>query len=230
MAEYRIIYWRHIPVMVIASENGVQARASLPPRFQAAVDAHAMATGNIDSKEYSAGWRKSACKQRDGSPEEVAESVAAELESAFDTQDKLVIAALDYLQDQFRTVRDEQIQVAEGPREKLRAVLEHQKNLVLTERNILELYYDYWAKSAKRQPVRDKLKDMYATWRADLTEIILEGIEGGDFATNEAEVVTQAIIALSQGAALQSIIDPESFDVQAYFELVDRALVNFLDA
>ena len=50
------------------------------------------------------------------------------------------------------------------------------------------------------------------------------------YASGEAEVVTQAIIALAQGAALQSIVDPEGFDVQAYFRLVDRALADFLDA
>lgn len=216
--------------MVIASENGLQARASLPPRFQAAVDAHAMANGNTDSEAYSAGWRKSEWQQRDGTPEEVAGTVAAELESAFDTQDKMFIAALDYLQNQFRAGRGEQMQTAEGPRAKLHAVLEHQKDLLLTERSTLELYYDYWAKGAKRQALRDKLKDMYAEWRADLTAIILEGVAEGDFATGEAEVVTQAIIALAQGAALQSIVDPEGFDVQAYFRLVDRALADFLDA
>lgn len=82
MAKYRIIYWKHIPTMVIASENGEQARVSLPPRFQTAVDAYAMAEGSTDAGSYSAGWRKSTWEERAGSPQEVAEAIAAELEAA----------------------------------------------------------------------------------------------------------------------------------------------------
>ncbi len=83
MAEYRVIYWKHIPAMVIAAENGRQVRVSLSPRFQAAIDAYAMADGSMSDAAYSAGWRKGEWQPRDGTPEEVARAVAAELEAAF---------------------------------------------------------------------------------------------------------------------------------------------------
>ncbi len=82
MAKYRVIYWKHIPTMVMATEDGEQARVSLPPRFQAAVDAYAMVEGSTDDGAYSAGWRKGPWEERDGSPQEVAKAVAAELEAA----------------------------------------------------------------------------------------------------------------------------------------------------
>lgn len=85
MAEYRVLYWKHIPALVIASENGRQVRASLPPRFQAAIDACAMVEGCTDAAAYSAGWRKGEWQHRDGTPEAVAQAVAAELEAAFPT-------------------------------------------------------------------------------------------------------------------------------------------------
>ena len=85
MAEYRVIYWKHIPTMVIAAENGQQARVALPPRFQAAVDAYAMAEGTTDDAAYSAGWRKGEWQRREGPPDEVARAVAAELETAYPT-------------------------------------------------------------------------------------------------------------------------------------------------
>jgi len=85
MAEYRVIYWKHIPTMVIADENGRQVRVALPPRFQAAVDAYAVADGSTNDAAYSAGWRKGEWQPRDGTPEEVARAVVAELEAAFPT-------------------------------------------------------------------------------------------------------------------------------------------------
>ena len=82
MTSYRVIYWKHIPTMVIASDDDGKARASLPPRFQAAVDAYAMAEGSSDDDSYSAGWHKGPWVEREGSAQEVADAVAAELEAA----------------------------------------------------------------------------------------------------------------------------------------------------
>ena len=83
MTEYRVIYWKHIPTVVIARDGGKQVRCSLPPRFQAAVDAQAMADGNTADASYSAAFRKSDWTMREGTPDDVAKQVAAELEAAF---------------------------------------------------------------------------------------------------------------------------------------------------
>lgn len=86
MAEYRVIYWKHIPTVVIARDGNRQARYSLPPRFQSMIDAVAMAEGSTSDAAYSAGWRKSEWQTRDGTPDEVARKVAAELEAAFESK------------------------------------------------------------------------------------------------------------------------------------------------
>ena len=228
MAEYRIVYWKHIPTGVIAREGEKQARVSLPPRFQAAVDAQAMAEGTTSDQSYSAGWRRSEWQKRDGAIEEVAQAVAAELEAAFDTKDKLFVAALDYLLDHFRAGRGELLNAATGPRGKLRALLEHQRNLILTERESLEVYYDYWVQGTKREPVRNKINEMYAAWRSDLTALIRAGLAAGEFTADDAELIAPIIIALAQGAALQLIMNPEAFDVEAYFRAADRLLSRAL--
>ena len=85
MAKYRIIYWKHIPSMVVAQDDGPEVRVPLPPRFQQAIDAYATIEGSIDDEAYSAGWRKGEWQQRDGTPDEVARAVAAAIEAAHPT-------------------------------------------------------------------------------------------------------------------------------------------------
>ena len=80
MARYRVIFWKHIPTVVIAAEGDEQVRVSLPPRFQAAVDAYAMAEGSMQDSAYSDGFNKGPWTEREGTAQEVAEAVAAELE------------------------------------------------------------------------------------------------------------------------------------------------------
>ena len=84
MTRYRIVYWKHIPSMVIARDaTGREVKEQLPPRFQAAIDAYAMSIGLTDSETYLAEWRRGPWQDREGTPEAVARSVAAELGSEF---------------------------------------------------------------------------------------------------------------------------------------------------
>ena len=84
MAEYQTTYWRQIPSMVTAREGRRNAfKVELPQRFQAAIDELAMRAGLIGTDEYLEEWRRDSWQPRDGSPAEVAQAVAKELEQEF---------------------------------------------------------------------------------------------------------------------------------------------------
>ena len=83
MAQVQITYWRNIPAMVTAREGRKRAKIQLPQRFQNAIDEAAMRTGLIGTDEYLEEWRRGPWEEREGSPEEVAQAVAQELEAAF---------------------------------------------------------------------------------------------------------------------------------------------------
>jgi hypothetical protein len=56
--ELVVIFWRDIPVQVMATDGERTARAELPKRFQQAVDAAAMRAGLVDSAAYLEEWRR----------------------------------------------------------------------------------------------------------------------------------------------------------------------------
>lgn len=84
MAEYQVTYWQDFPSLVTARE-GRRNRHSVPlsQRFQGVIDEAAMRAGLIGTDEYLEQWRRSEWQNRDGSPEEVAAQVAAELETEY---------------------------------------------------------------------------------------------------------------------------------------------------
>lgn len=79
MATYQIIYWHDIPAQVRAYDDDGRASAKLPDRFQEAIDQAAMAAGLIGSDAYTDGFRVGESRERDGSAQEVADAVAAEI-------------------------------------------------------------------------------------------------------------------------------------------------------
>jgi|SRR3990170_21532 len=83
MASYQILYWKEIPSLVEAVEGTESVRVPLSPRFQELIDAVAMLEGLSESEAYLEHWRKGPRLAREGTPNDVARGVAAELEAEF---------------------------------------------------------------------------------------------------------------------------------------------------
>jgi len=85
MARYRIIQWRDLPSLVEAMDGEHTVRVPLSQRFQDLIDAMAMRENSTGGDAYLEGWGQGEWVERDGSPDEVAGAVAAELEDDFQT-------------------------------------------------------------------------------------------------------------------------------------------------
>lgn len=81
MATYKILYWQEIPSQVRAEDDAEDVTLALPPKFLEQIDRLAVQRGLQGSDDYLAQWRWSEEEERDGSAQEVAQAVAAELEA-----------------------------------------------------------------------------------------------------------------------------------------------------
>lgn len=83
MARYRIMYWKHIPQSFIVEGEGQTVKKQLSQKIQNAIDAYAMAAGLTSTSDYAREYKRGDWIERDGSPEEVASALLAELETKF---------------------------------------------------------------------------------------------------------------------------------------------------
>jgi hypothetical protein len=85
MAQYQVLYWKHVPAQVKVSEPGKRTISrSMPPRFQIEIDRIAMVEGLAGSDDYLNQWRWTPKADRPGSTEELADALVRELEAQFD--------------------------------------------------------------------------------------------------------------------------------------------------
>jgi hypothetical protein len=82
MAQFQVMFWKHIPSQVMAWEGEAKAKRMLPDYFQAAIDAYAMKDGSTDMDAYLEGWHRGPVQVRDGTPEEVIDALVQELTAA----------------------------------------------------------------------------------------------------------------------------------------------------
>jgi hypothetical protein len=85
MATYQVLYWHDIPAQVRARGAHPRERVSvqLADRFQQAIDAAAMACQLTQTDDYLDRFMWGEETHRDGTPQEVAEAVAREIEAGY---------------------------------------------------------------------------------------------------------------------------------------------------
>ena len=80
MTEFQVTRWRELPSMVAARSGEETAKVQLAARFQEAIDEAAMRLGDTGATDYLEGWGRSPWTEADGSPAEVLDRVAADLD------------------------------------------------------------------------------------------------------------------------------------------------------
>ena len=84
MATYRILYWQEVPSQIRAEDESGDVNVELPQKFMVRIDALAAQRGLSGADDYLAQWRWSDEEERDGTAQEVADAVLAELEAQAD--------------------------------------------------------------------------------------------------------------------------------------------------
>lgn len=83
MSRYRITYWKHIPQSFTVEGDGRTVKKQLSQKVQNAIDAYAMAEGATSTADYAAQYKRGQWVEREGSPEDVADTLLLELETEF---------------------------------------------------------------------------------------------------------------------------------------------------
>ncbi len=84
MATYKILYWQEVPSQIRVEDESGDVSVELPQKFMVRIDALAAQRGLSGADDYLAQWRWSDEEERDGTAQEVADAVLAELEAQAD--------------------------------------------------------------------------------------------------------------------------------------------------
>jgi hypothetical protein len=81
VAVYKVLYWQEIPTQIKAEDDAEDVTLALDGRFMEQIDILAAKRGLQAADDYLAQWKWSEEEEREGSAQEVAEALKAELEA-----------------------------------------------------------------------------------------------------------------------------------------------------
>ena len=137
----------------------------------------------------------------------------------FLTKGQLVIALLDWLLETTTVlhVTDDVARIP-SPLDRLLALLHREMDRLSSEPERIRLFFDFWAKGIRDEGIRSKMRHELARYREafrPMAEEVLRA-EPDRFVGVTAEGLSAVAVSFIKGCAVQSMVDPERFDIAEY--------------
>jgi len=145
----------------------------------------------------------------------------------FKTKNQLIIALLDHVLETTTVLRvTEDITSIPVPLDRLLALLRREMNRLASEPRLIRLFFDFWAKGFTHALIRTKMQAELVRYREAFRPIAREVLRADPerFSGVTPEGVSALAVSFIEGCALQSMIDPENFDIEEYLAATNGLL------
>ncbi|HEX6807871.1 MAG TPA: TetR family transcriptional regulator C-terminal domain-containing protein [Gemmatimonadaceae bacterium] len=137
----------------------------------------------------------------------------------FKTKERLLLALLDHVLEMTTTLHvTGEIAAIPSPLDRLLALLGREMQRLASEPQRLRLFFDYWAKGLSQPRIRIKMQAELDRYREALRPIAAEVLaaEPERFLGVTPDGLAAVAVSVIKGCAVQSMIDPENFDIDEF--------------
>lgn len=137
----------------------------------------------------------------------------------FETKELLVMALLDWLLETTTVLHiTDDIAAISQPLDRLHALLRTEMHRLSGEPRRIRVFFDFWSKGIRHPEIRSKMRRELDRYRDAFRPIAKEVVrsEPERFATVSAAGLAAVAVSFIKGCAVQSMIDPERFDIEEY--------------
>lgn len=145
----------------------------------------------------------------------------------FKTKERLLLALLDYVLETTTTLGlTNEIAGIPLPLDRLLALLGREMQRLASEPQRLRLFFDYWAKGLSQPRIRMKMQAELDRYREALRPIAAAVLaaEPERFSGVTPDGLAAVAVSVIKGCAVQSMIDPENFDIDQFLAAANGLL------
>ena len=143
----------------------------------------------------------------------------------FKTRDGVISALLGWLLEKTSVLRPATINRSDRPAlDCLVALIRAEAARMAGDRARSELFFEYWVLGSRMKGLRRQMRGALARYRQEFRALADEVLSSTPARPGlRAESVADAAVSFVYGCAIQAVIDPEHFDVQAPLKILDLA-------
>jgi TetR/AcrR family transcriptional repressor of bet genes len=145
----------------------------------------------------------------------------------FRSKDQLVVALLDWLLATTTVLHiGPDIELIPAPLERLLALLRQEMDRLSQEPRRIRLFFEFWAAGARHKEIAAMMRVELARYRKAFRSMAREVLaaESERFRQVTADGLAAVAVSFIKGCAVQSMIDPEGFDIREYLAAAEGLL------
>lgn len=145
----------------------------------------------------------------------------------FQSKDQLVVALLDWLLATTTVLHiGPEIEEIATPLERLLALLRQEMNRLSQEPRRIRLFFEFWAAGARHEKIGAKMRAELARYREAFRPMAREVLaaEPERFRQVSEDGLAAVAVSFIKGCAVQSMIDPDGFDIREYLAAAEGLL------
>lgn len=146
----------------------------------------------------------------------------------YPTKNELLIALLDEIQERFSKKRTESVDLKKKSfDENLSGLFEEKKDVILNDKKIDYAQFDYWVQGTVNPEMRDKFRKTFDEWRDDINGVLQKSKSYNETDSKYLDMLPFIIVSLMMGASMQYLIDESKFDLDEYFNVAKKMIIDF---
>jgi len=137
----------------------------------------------------------------------------------YKTKEHLMIAILDWLLETTIELRvSGDIAAIASPLDRFHALLRSEMHRLASEPQRVRLFFDFWSKGIRRSEIRGRMRLKLGLYRDAFRPIAGEVVsaERERFSNVSADGLASVAVSFIKGCAVQSMIDPDHFEIKEY--------------
>ncbi len=140
----------------------------------------------------------------------------------YQTKDNLMAAVLDFIGDRF--YRDFQVLPGRGA-ERIRAHFRQTIQYLASEPELHRVWLNFLVESFHSPPVQSVFQRLLERWHSCYESALLESWQDGQQLVLPPEQLTPVLMSITEGAVVQLLASPGTFDPERYFRDAEAALL-----
>lgn len=149
----------------------------------------------------------------------------------FKTKEELLLATLQWLADEYTRVwRNAVAKAGPSPVDRLRAIIDADFSPKIASEKKIAVWYAFWAEGRTRPKYRKLCAELYNDYHWQVRNLIEEIIADGGYTDLDAEQVTVALNAMTDGMWLDLQIQPRDFDREQAKQAIEMFLGRLFPA
>jgi AcrR family transcriptional regulator len=146
----------------------------------------------------------------------------------YPTKNELLISLLDDLQEMFSKKRVESVDLLKKSfEENLYGLFQEKKDIIINNKKVDYAQFDYWVQGTVNPEIRSKFQKTFDEWRIDINKVLQKNESYSDTDPKYLDMLPFIIVSLMMGASMQYLIDEGKFDIEQYFNIAKKMIVDF---